>query len=78
MKNLIVICILALALAACGGDVIVEEKSEADFLIEFCEAQGMDAQLLYIFDIETGEYFLDVECIKRQGERVQNMGETSK
>lgn len=57
-------------LAACGADTI----NEADRLTQFCEAQGMDAQLLHVTNVSTGETYLDVQCMKRYKEPYCKLG----
>jgi hypothetical protein len=62
MKSLIPILLI---LTACGGSNYQEvEQSEIDFLISFCEAQGKEPQLLQVYNVDTGESYLDVNCEK--------------
>lgn len=59
-----VVLVFALVLAGCGGSEHVDEVSEADRLTQFCEAQGLDAQLLQVYNVDSGESYLDVQCVK--------------
>lgn len=58
----IMISLVLVSITGCGGseDYISEEER----LIQFCEAQGLDAQLLQVYNVDTGESYLDVQCVK--------------
>ena len=55
---------LSLFLIGCGGYDYAETVSEEERLIQFCASQNLDAQLLSVYNVDTGESYLDVKCIK--------------
>jgi hypothetical protein len=58
MKAYIFLCVI---LVGCGGNDYQKQDWEIDR--ELCEAQDGEAQLLQVFNIDTGEQYLETKCV---------------
>ena len=61
MKTLLIV--FSLFLISCGGDVYIEEKEDWEVDVELCEAQDGKAEILHVTNIDTGETYIDVNCV---------------
>lgn len=50
---------LCVLLSACSGS----EKENWEIDQELCEAQDGEAQLLQVFNVDTGEQYLETKCV---------------
>ena len=57
MKNYILV--VCLVMVGCGG----AEKADIEIDRELCEAQGGEAQLLDVVNVDTGDRRYEIECV---------------
>lgn len=50
---------LCLLFSGCGG----EQTQDWEIDQELCEAQGGNAELLQVFNVDTGEQYLEIKCV---------------
>ena len=58
LRQLLIICLMSVFLISCGG----ESKSDYEIDVELCEAQDGNAQILSVYNVDTGESYIQVNC----------------